>query len=87
MSSDTSELCFLTATELARHIRRREVSCEEAVRAHIERIERVNPAVNAIVTFLPEAALAAARAADAALARRAGPDSETAPLYGLPVAH
>ena len=82
-----SELCFLTATELAGRIRRREASCEEVMRAHIDQIERVNPKVNAIVTFLPEQALDAARSADGALARGAALGPEAAPLYGLPVAH
>jgi amidase len=81
------ELCFLTATELARRIRDRAVSCEEVMRAHIDQIERVNPAVNAIVTFAAEQAVASARAADAALARGHAPGSETTPLYGLPIAH
>ena len=81
------ELCFLTATELARRIRRREVSCEDVMRAHIDQIQRVNPSVNAIVTFVPEQALAAARAADAALTERRAPAPEAAPLYGLPIAH
>ena len=81
------ELCFLTATELARRIRARDVSCEEVMRAHIDQIQRVNPSVNAIVTFVPEQALSTARAADAALARRQAPGAEAAPLYGLPVAH
>ena len=44
------ELCFLTATELARRIRASEVSVTEVVRAHLTQIERVNPRVNAIVT-------------------------------------
>ena len=57
------------------------------MRAHIDQIERVNLAVNAIVTFLPEQALAAARAADVALAIGRAPAPEVAPLYGLPVAH
>ncbi len=83
----TPELCFLTATELAQRIRARDVSCEEVMRAHIDQIERVNPAVNAIVTFVPEQALAAARDADAALTRGRAPAPEAAPLYGLPVAH
>jgi amidase len=81
------ELCFLTAADLAQRIRARDVSCEEVIRAHIHQIERVNPAVNAIVTFVPEQALAAARAADAALTRGCAPGPEAAPLYGLPVAH
>jgi amidase len=84
---DSQQLCFLTATELARCIRRREVSCEEVMRAHIDQIERVNPAVNAIVTFVPEQALASARAADTALVGRHAPAPEAVPLYGLPIAH
>jgi amidase len=79
------DLCFLPAVELARLIRQREVSCTEVMRAHIAQIERVNPKVNAIVTFLPEQALRAARAADAELARAPAPTD--APLFGLPVAH
>jgi amidase len=51
--------------------------------AHLAQIERVNPAVNAIVTLLPDQARAAARAADAAIAR----GDEVGPLHGLPIAH
>ena len=87
MAMTSRELCFLTDTELARRIRRRDVSCEEVMRAHIDQIQRVNPSVNAIVTFVPEQALTAARAADVALARRQAPAPGAAPLYGLPVAH
>jgi amidase len=82
-----SELCFLTAAELARLIRNRDVSCEEVMQAHVAQIERVNPKVNAIITFLPEQALASARAADTRLARGDAPSANAAPLYGLPVAH
>jgi amidase len=78
-----TELCFLPAVELARLIRAREISCLEVMETHLARIERVNPQVNAIVTLLPEAALEAARAADAALARGEAPGV----LHGLPVAH
>lgn len=78
-----SSLCFLPAVDLAALIRRKEVSCEEVMRAHLEQIERVNPRVNAIVTLLPEQALHGARAADAALAR----GDAVGPLHGLPVAH
>ena len=77
------DLCFLSATELTRLIRTREVSCEEVMRAHLEQIERVNPMVNAIVTLLPERALDGARMADAAIAS----GQPVGPLHGLPVAH
>lgn len=76
-------LCFLPAVDLAARIRRKEVSCEEVMRAHLDQIDRVNPKVNAIVTLLPEAALRDARAADQALAR----GEPVGPLHGLPVAH
>ncbi len=79
----TRDLCFLPAVELARRIRTKELSCLEVMEAHIAQIERVNPRVNAIVTFLPEQALQQARAADAALAKGVEPG----PLYGLPIAH
>ncbi len=77
------ELCFLTACDLAALIRRRDVSAHEVMQAHIARIERVNPRVNAIVTFHPERALAQARAADEQQARGA----PLGVLHGLPTAH
>ena len=77
------EICFLTATELTRRIRAKELSSTEVMQAHLTQIERVNPKVNAIVTFLPEQALEQARAADEALAK----GENVGPLHGLPVAH
>ena len=79
----SSELCFMTAVELAQRIRRRDVSCVEVMRAHLEQIERVDPKVNAIVTLLPERALEQARQADELLAR----GDQAGPLHGLPIAH
>lgn len=83
--TDQNDLCFLPATELARLIRERALSAVEVMAAHLGQIERANPAVNAIVTLLPERALAGARAADERLAKD-GPDG-VGPLHGLPVAH
>jgi amidase len=77
------EICFLSARELARRIREREVSAREVTEAHLARIEAVNPRINAIVTHTAERALQEADAADALLA--AG--HEPPPLHGLPVAH
>jgi amidase len=68
------------AGALARLLRSRKLSATEVVRAFVARIEKVNPKVNAIVTFVPEQALAAAKAMDR---RREKP----APLYGLPIAY
>ena len=78
-----ADLCFLSATELAAKIRRRELSATEVVLAHLERIEDVNPSLNAVVTLDAEGALAAARRADDAQAR----GERLGPLHGLPVAH
>jgi amidase len=79
----TTDLCFLTATELAARIRVRAVSVTEVMQAHLAQIERVNVKINAIVTLTAERALAEARAADAAFAR----GDTTGPLFGLPIAH
>ena len=59
-------LHWWTARELAAAIRRRELSAREVVAWHLDRIERVNPRINAIVSLRPEAALAEAEAADRA---------------------
>jgi amidase len=75
------ELLAASASALASRIRDRAVSAEEVVRAHLEQIERVNPALNAVVYLAAEHALAAARAADAALGR----GEQTGPLHGVPI--
>jgi amidase len=79
----TTELCYRTAREMAAALRRREISARELVQAHLDRIERVNPALNAIVTLVPERAMAEADAADERLAS----GEPVGPLHGLPVAH
>ncbi|MFN6951853.1 MAG: amidase [Albidovulum sp.] len=69
----------LSAIELSRALREGKLSARAVVAAYLDRIEAVNPAVNAIVTLRPRAdILAEAEAAD-----RAGPGG---PLWGLPVA-
>ena len=78
-----TDLCFLTACELTQQIRAKQISATEVMQAHLSQIDRVNPQVNAIVTYHPERALAQARAADAALAR----GDALGPLHGIPVAH
>ncbi|REJ84666.1 MAG: amidase, partial [Planctomycetota bacterium] len=78
-----TELCFLTASELARRIREKELSCREVMEAHLVQIDRVNPKVNAIVELLPDRAMQGAAEADEAIAKGVEPG----PLHGLPVAH
>jgi amidase len=71
-----------TATDLAARIRRRDVSAVEVMDAHLDRIEQVNPQLNAIVTLDADGARRAAVEADRALAAGATPGL----LYGLPIA-
>lgn len=71
-----------SAVELRQMIGRGEVSSVEVVTASLERIAEVNPAVNAVVTLVPERALEEARAADRARAR----GDRRGPLDGLPIA-
>ncbi len=78
-----SELCFTPATDLVRMIRRKDVSVTEVMEAHLAQVDRVNPAVNAIVTYHPDQALDGARKADEAIAR----NEARGPLFGLPIAH
>lgn len=78
-----SELVWKTAVELAGLIRRREVSALEVLTACLERIDAVNPQLNAIVTYLPERALELARRADEKQAR----GDKLGVLHGLPIAH
>src|SRR3982751_4154203 len=76
-------LYFMSAVEMARLIRSKKLSAREALAAHLAQIERVNPKVNAIVTLVPELAMAAAAKADEMQAR----GEPLGPLHGLPVAH
>ena len=63
------DLRYQSATNIARAIRERDVSAVEVVQAHLDRIDAVNPALNAVVALCAERALSEARDADAAIAR------------------
>jgi amidase len=80
----SSDVCFMSACELARKIRDKAISAREVMTAHLEQIARVNPKVNAIVTQIPDdEALKLADIAD----RRVAAGEELGPLHGLPIAH
>ena len=68
--------------ELAPRLRRKEVSPVELTRACLDRIEKLNPALNAFITVTAESALAEARAAEAEILR----GEWRGPLHGIPVA-
>lgn len=76
------EICYAPATELAKLLRRREISARELLDSFLRRIAQVNSIVNAIVTLDPDRAHEQARSADAAASRNAF----LGPLHGLPIA-
>ena len=76
-----TEIWRMGAAELATRIRARDVSSREVVQAHLDRIETVNPKLNAVTAVLAETALAAADAADAMVRSGAAPG----PLCGVPM--
>jgi amidase len=72
------EPAFLPATEQARLVRSGDLSSVELVRLYLERIERLDPELNAFVTVRGEEALEEARERDASPA--------DAPFHGVPIA-
>jgi aspartyl-tRNA(Asn)/glutamyl-tRNA(Gln) amidotransferase subunit A len=79
----TDDLCYLPASEALALFRTRELSPVELLQATADRIERVDPLVNALPVRLFDEAFAAARGAET---RYAGRGPEPRPLEGLPVA-
>lgn len=78
----SQELLFDSVRELSRKLVAREISAVELLDASFAQIDRLNPSLNAIITFDREGAYAQARATDA---RRAN-GQPTSPLAGLPIA-
>ena len=71
-----------TIVELAPLLRRKEVSPVELTRGCLDRIEKLNPSLNAFITVTAESALAEARAAETEISR----GEWRGPLHGIPVA-
>lgn len=82
-TDQTDDLVFTPAVELATALRRRELSPVELTEALLDRIERVNPVVNAFVTLQAEEALEHARRAERDFGTR--DHAELGALHGLPV--
>jgi aspartyl-tRNA(Asn)/glutamyl-tRNA(Gln) amidotransferase subunit A len=78
--ADTSAIYYQEATALAALIRTKQLSSREVVQAHLDRIEAVNPKINAVVTLMAEQALASADTADQAVASGA----PLGALHGVP---
>jgi aspartyl-tRNA(Asn)/glutamyl-tRNA(Gln) amidotransferase subunit A len=77
-----SKLLELPLTEAGERLRRKAVTSTQLTRACLERIQRLNPALNVFITVTAEAALAAARQADGEIAR----GRWRGPLHGVPLA-
>ena len=56
-TNDDTKIFYRDATELARLIRTKEISPVEVIKAHLDRIETVNPKVNAVVTLMRDNAV------------------------------
>src|SRR5947208_765348 len=74
-------LCWTPATELAALIRKKKVSPVEVLDTVLERIERLNPKLNAFVTLTDEQARREAKAAERALSKKG---ARLGPLHGVP---
>ena len=79
MSRD--ELCELDIADVARLLRERQLSPVELTDAYLERIERLDPSLNAYIRVMPEQARAAARQAEHDI----GEGHWRGPLHGVPV--
>lgn len=76
-----NELCYLSIREASQLLRRRKISPVELLNATLERIERLNPELNAFITVAAERALEDARRAQREIAR----GKNRGPLHGIPL--
>jgi aspartyl-tRNA(Asn)/glutamyl-tRNA(Gln) amidotransferase subunit A len=74
------DICWMSAVDLAKAIKKKKLSPVEVVRVVLERIEDINPKVNAYVTVTADSALAEAKKAEKALMK----ENELGPLHGVP---
>jgi len=76
-----SELTFLSAVSMAEQIRQKKLSPVELVEAHLARIEKLNPKLNAFVQLDVKGARREARAAEESVTR----GEKLGPLHGIPI--
>ncbi len=75
------EIAWMPATEMATAVREKKLSPVEIAQTFLERIEAINPAINAYCLVTPEMALEQAREAEAAVTR----GDDLGSLHGVPV--
>ena len=76
-----SDLTFLSAVQMAQQVRAGKICAAELVEAHLAKIERLNPALNAYVDLDAEGARQQAKAADLAVAEH----KPLGALHGVPI--
>jgi aspartyl-tRNA(Asn)/glutamyl-tRNA(Gln) amidotransferase subunit A len=81
-TSQRSELQFLSISELSELIRTKKVSPVEVTRATLDRIEKLNPTLNAYITVTHDLAMKAAQEAESEIQQK----KWRGPLHGVPIA-
>jgi len=81
MPETTIDITSLSASQIAEHVRTRQLSPVEVVKAHLARIEKLNPKINAFVQLDADRALEQARSAEAAVMRK----EQLGPFHGVPI--
>jgi amidase len=75
------EIFELSAAEMAAHVRQKKISPVELVRVHLDRIEALNPLLNAYISLRPDEAMEDARRAEEGVMRA----NYLGPLHGVPI--
>ena len=78
---ENQDICWMSAVELAKAIKEKKLSPVEVVNSILERIENINPKINAYVTLTAETAIVEAKQAEDAVMK----GDELGPLHGVPV--
>ena len=81
MKGSLLDISNLTIKHLSKLIASREISCLEVVDATLERIEKMNPKLNAFITILGESAIREAKHADSLIKQ----GKYLGPLHGIPI--
>ena len=76
-----NQIIYESAATLAGMIKKKQISSEELVQAFLDRIEEVNPRINAVVRIVRDRAVIEAQKADKAIAD----DKIKGPLHGIPI--
>lgn len=77
---DSNHLCYLSLSELSHLIQKKEISPVELVKAHLSRIESLEPKLNSFITLLPEQAIENAKEME----KEIQGGKYRGPLHGIP---